>query len=140
VPSFRVLVAAVAAMLLFFAGTYAIGEVGEVARIRTREAGGGWAETKLWVVDWRGTPWVRVARSGRGWQRRLEADPRVELERADGTHAYHAELVRDEATRAALDAAFSAKYGFADRLYGWVVRSEPVPVRLAPVDDGGDGS
>ena len=133
-----VLLSILVAALLLGLGTYAIGEVGEVARLRTRDAGGGWAETKLWVVDWRGTPWVRVARSGRGWQRRIQADPVVELVRADGARGHRAELVSDEETRAGLDAAFAAKYGFADWWYGRVVRSEPVAVRLVPLDAAAD--
>src|SRR5690606_16704061 len=47
--------------------TYVAGEQNEVAVLRTVDASGATHETKLWVVDLDGTPWVRVARPRRAW-------------------------------------------------------------------------
>jgi hypothetical protein len=43
------------------------GEVTEVTVLRTFDADGGAHETKLWVVDHDGIPWVRVANPQRRW-------------------------------------------------------------------------
>jgi len=46
--------------------TYWAGEQTEVAVLRTRDVDGSARETKPWVVDHEGTPWVRVANPRRG--------------------------------------------------------------------------
>lgn len=106
-------------------------EVGrEVVVLRTRTAEGDWNETRLWVVDDGGAPWVHGGNSS--WMRQLEADPRVEMVRGGETRTYRAQPVPEADPR--IHALLREKYGFADRwvrlLTGYV---DCVPVRLEPV-------
>ena len=112
--------------------TYLLGELVEGAVLYTRDVGGAWVGTKLWIVDHAGAPWVRVARPGRAWYVRLQADPLVELERAGVRTRHRAVPHPDTETRAAIDAAFREKNGAIDWWYGLVLREDAVPVELAP--------
>lgn len=128
------------ALVALVLGTYVAGEIGELAVLRTFEADGTPHDTKLWVVDLDGTPWVRVARPGRVWFRRLQANPKLVLVR-DGREQRCRPVLRaspDDRRRA--DAAFAAKYGWVDRWYGWLVRKEPVPVQLVPIEQTPPGA
>ena len=111
--------------------TYLAGEQTEVVVLRTFDAEGP-HETKMWAVDHDGAVWVRVANPNRHWFTRLEAQPRVELVRAGGTQAFAAEPHRESDARAAVDAAFRAKYGVVDWWYGVLLRRDAVPIRLTP--------
>jgi hypothetical protein len=108
------------------------GEQNEVAVLRTVDETGAVHETKLWVVDLDGAPWVRLARPGREWFERLRERPDVELVRGGVLMPYRAVVVPDAETRARVDAAFAEKYGWVDRWYGLVLRRDPLPVRLDP--------
>jgi hypothetical protein len=131
----KALLAAGALALLVAAGTYLAGEQTEVVVLRTFDPAGAVHETKMWAVDRDGAVWVRVANRDRGWYRRLVANPRVELERAGRRTAMLARPDESPEARAAVDAAFRAKYGWVDGWYGVLLRHDPVPVRLAP-DEG----
>jgi hypothetical protein len=122
-----------AALALVALGTYLAGERGEVAVLRTFDASGAPHETKLWVVDHAGHAWVRVARPERSWYRRLLASPEVELVRGGRAERLRAVPDPSPQARAEIDAAFAAKYGATDAWYGWLVRSDPLPVRLEPL-------
>ena len=100
--------------------------------MRTFDASGAAQETKLWVVDRAGSVFVRVARPQRSWYRRLLARPDVELVRGGRVLRMRAVPDPSPETRAAVDAAFAAKYGLTDAWYGLLVRSDPIPVRLDP--------
>jgi hypothetical protein len=114
-------------------GTYVAGEQTEVARLRTFDAEGAVHETKLWVVDHDGAAWVRVARPERQWFQRLKQHPEIEIVRGDGApQRVLASPDPTAETKAALDAAFRAKYGVVDWWYGLLLRRAPVPVRLDP--------
>jgi hypothetical protein len=112
--------------------TYVAGEQTEVARLRSFDAQGAAHETKLWVVDHEGAPWVRVANPRRAWFRRLAANPRAELVRGQQVQAVVAEPHDSDAARAALDRRFREKYGLVDWWYGVLLRRHPIPLRLAP--------
>jgi hypothetical protein len=73
----RLLLGVVLLLTLIAAGTYWAGEQTEVAVLRTSDTLGRGHETKMWVVDHQGVPWVRVANPERGWYRRLLERPRV---------------------------------------------------------------
>jgi hypothetical protein len=126
-----ILVAAAAAV----AGHFALIEIGrEVVTLRTQQEDGSWLETRLWVVDYDGSPWLHSA--GADWERRFQNDPEVELVRDGETRRYRAHPDRD--AHAAIDAALRRKYGVADR---WVRFLAPcdesvLPVRLVAVPEG----
>jgi hypothetical protein len=121
----------VLALVLVAVGTYVAGEQDEVVMLRTLDDLGEPHDTELWVVDYDGAAWVRVARPERLWYQRLLADPRAQFVRAgverDVVASPHEEL------RAELDAAFRAKYGAVDWWYGVLLREDAIPVRLDPV-------
>lgn len=118
------------------AGHFALIEIGrEVATLRTQQEDGSWLETRLWVVDYEGSPWLHSA--GANWEKRFENDPEVELVRDGEMRRYRAHPDRD--AHAAIDAALRNKYGIADR---WVRFLAPcdesvLPVRLVAVTDVG---
>jgi hypothetical protein len=128
----RIALIALSALFLLGLGTYIAGEQTEVARLRTFDAAGGPHETKMWVADIDGIPYIRIGRAGRGWGEQLKANPNVELIRESGTFPCTASVVSDEALHAAVDEAFAIKYGWVDWWYGVVLRRDPVPVRLDP--------
>jgi hypothetical protein len=131
--SFRKLI--VASVLVWAAivlATYVAGEQTEVVRLRTRDDAGKEWTTKLWVVDVEGVTWVRVANPRRDWYQRLLANPHVELERGGRVEPRLALPDASPQTLSIVDDAFAAKYGLVDQWYGWLVRTQPVPVRLVP--------
>ena len=129
----RWLGAALFVLALVAAGTYVAGERTEVVVLRTLDGEGGGHETKLWVVDHEGAPWVRVANPERAWFQRLRAEPRAELVRNGVTQGVLARPRNGTEARAALDRAFRAKYGVVDWWYGVLLRRDAIPVRLEPV-------
>ncbi|MBM4334707.1 MAG: hypothetical protein FJ108_02175 [Deltaproteobacteria bacterium] len=123
---------ALSGLFLLALGTWLAGERTEVAELRTFDAAGLPHDTKLWIVDKDGRPWVRIARPGRSWGEQLRANPEAELTRGGVTTLCRAVFVTDEAERRAIDRAFAAKYGWVDGWYGLVLRRDAVPVRLDP--------
>ena len=107
-------------------------EVGrEVVTLRTALADGGSKETRLWVVDLDGVPWLHSA--GDAWVERFAGNPVVELERNGEIRRYEAHAVPGPHPR--IDALLREKYGGADV---WVRTLSPcgddtVPVRLEPL-------
>ena len=123
---------ALSGLFLIGLGTYLAGEQTEVAELRTFDEAGAPHDTKLWVVDLGGRPYVRIGRSGRGWGERLQAQAAVELMRGGVTTACSAVIVTDDALHREVDQAFATKYGWVDWWYGVVLRHDPIPVRLEP--------
>jgi hypothetical protein len=128
----RLALIALSGLFLLALGTYIAGEQTEVAVLRTRDDAGVAFDTKMWVVDVDGRPFVRVGRPGRGWGERARAHPEVELIRGDVTTPCTAEVVDDPALIRRVDDAFAAKYGWVDWWYGIVVRSRAIALRLDP--------
>ena len=128
----RLIAIVLSGLFLIALGTYIAGEQTEVAVLRTFDDGGAPYDTKMWIADVEGRPYVRVGRAGRAWGRRLEAHPDVELVRGGATIPCSASVVTDAVLRRAIDEAFAAKYGWVDWWYGVVLRRNPVPVALVP--------
>lgn len=131
----RLLLAAVLLLTLVAAGTWWAGEQTEVVVLRTGDALGRGHETKMWVVDYQGVPWVRVANPERGWYQRLLENPKVELVRAGETRPCLARPYDVPEIAAELDAVFREKYGLVDWWYGLLLRRHPIPVKLEPIHD-----
>jgi uncharacterized protein DUF2255 len=120
------------ALLAAGAATYWAGEQNEVAVLHTADADGRGYESKVWVVDHQGDPWVRVANPERSWYRHLLENPNVELVRNGQTRRYRAEPQDVPEIAADLDAVFREKYGLVDWWYGLLLRRDAIPIRLAP--------
>ena len=116
--------------------TYWAGEQREVVVIRTLDGDGTSYDTKVWVVDYDGVPWVRVANPERFWFQRLSRNPRVELIRGGVAQAVVARPQDTAEARAAIDQRFREKYGPVDWWYGVLLRRHPIPVRLDPEGPG----
>jgi hypothetical protein len=119
--------------LLVGLGSYFAGEQIEVVALRTVDHEGRDHDTKLWIVDHDGRPWVRSIRPTLRWLERIRANPRVELVRGGVTTAYTATIVETASAKQAIDAAMVAKYGWIDRWYDVIVRHQTLPIRLDPV-------
>jgi len=131
--SYRSVMLLVAATpLLIASASYIAGEQLEVVALRTVDGRGHTHDTRLWVIDHEGRPWVRGVRPAHRWIERIRANPRVELERDGTTAAYTASIVETEAAKRAIDEAMAVKYGWVDRWYALVVRNHTIPVRLDP--------
>jgi hypothetical protein len=118
--------------------TYVAGEMTEVAILRTYDKRGAPHDTKLWIVDYNGTPWVRVGKPQRLWYRRLLRHPNVELLRGAHTFNVTAHAHTDLETRATLNQRFREKYGFVDWWYGVLIRRGAVPIQLEPRKSAGE--
>lgn len=114
--------------VLVFASLVAIGhEAEEVVVLRTHDAQGAVLETRLWVVDYDGAPWIVTTPLGQH-VRNLTAEPRVELMRHGETRCFVARRFEDRVT---IEAAFHAR----ERKY-WTQRiGEAAGLWAAP---GGD--
>jgi hypothetical protein len=99
-----------------------------VPEIVTRDPDGDLRETKLWIVVVDGAGFVRT--TGTRWLGNIERDPNVVLRIGGAAHLLRAERVDDPALIARVEQAFRAKYGFSDRLTGWVLPGEPTVLRL----------
>jgi hypothetical protein len=128
----RIAVVGLLSLALVALGTYLAGEQTEVAVLRTVDDQGLWYDTKLWVVDYEGVPWVRVARPERNWYQRLLRDPHAQLVRADIAREVIASPHDAPEMHARIDAAFHEKYGAVDWWYGVLLRRDAIPVRLDP--------
>jgi hypothetical protein len=121
----------VAAAALVVLGHLAFIEIGrEVVTLRTQCADGTWQETRLWIVDDDGSPWLHSG--GSSWLKRFEADPTVELERNGQLLRYRAHAAPGPHPR--VDQLLREKYGLADRWVRFISpdNDQTVVVRLDP--------
>jgi len=129
----RAVLVLLSAWVLIALGTYLAGEQTEVAVLTTFDPDGAAHDTKMWVVDWQGKPYVRIGRPGRVWGERLKSHPQVVLARAGKSAPCVAAVVTDPEQRRAIDDAFAQKYGWVDWWFGVALRKDPTAVRLDPV-------
>jgi hypothetical protein len=104
----------------------------EVVLLRTRTPEGEPLDTRLWVVDEGGYPWLH-GNLDSGWMQRIAVNPIVEIERGGEMKQYRAVPVPGPHPK--IDERLREKYGVADR---WVRFLAPdsdrtVPVRLEPL-------
>jgi hypothetical protein len=106
-------------------------ESGEVVVLTTTDAAGAAQETRLWVVDYDGSAWLRAGSDQQGWYGRLVQQPQVKVERAGATSAYTAQPIAAETPE--INRLMAEKYGWADRFIGMMFpRENAVAIRLAP--------
>jgi hypothetical protein len=139
----RWLVGGVLALAFALVGTgMAASELGgEVVALRTRH-GVDTTATHLWVVDDAGYAWLRAGSTRSRWLRRID-EPDVVLVRAGRALRARATPVPDPRVRDRVNRLMREKYGFADRVVGFLVvltggdRVRAVPVLLEPVPPSG---
>jgi hypothetical protein len=114
------------------AASFIAGERMEVVVLRTQDAKGIAHDTKLWIVEREGRPWVRGARPNLGWLERIRHNPRVEVVRDGAVLPFQAVIIDSADAERAIDDAMNAKYGWIERWYELIVPHDPVVVRLDP--------
>lgn len=104
------LLLAVAPIALLYGSMVTVHEIGEIVVLRTRDDRGGVRETRLAVLDYRGSTWLGADHGGRAWLQRLVSQSRVELLRAGRWQCYEAELVEDPLLREEVFRRIEEKY------------------------------
>ncbi len=120
------------ALLALIGIHFSLIEIGrEVVVLRTESPDGMPTETRLWVVDVDGVPWLHSA--GPGWAARMSGRPEVALQRAGAWHRYVA--VARPGQHPQVDQALREKYGVADRWVRFIAPcgEDTLAVRLEPV-------
>lgn len=109
-------------------------ESGEVVVLHSTDAQGQSHETRLWVVDYEGSAFLRVGAGGSGWYSRLQGNPRARVER-QGEAGDFVIVPRPQLSDAIND-LMSEKYGWADSYISATVaeRTGSIPLQLQPVD------
>jgi len=107
---------------------------GEVVTVTTFDAQGTPHDTRLWIVDLRGIPYLRGGPDS-GWVQRLDSFAELDLERGGKTVRYQALPALSDDQMQRVEAAMASEYGLADRLIG-LLRGDtpPVAFRLTPLD------
>lgn len=106
-------------------------ETGEVVVVTTRAADGSTRDTRLWVVDYDGSAWLRAGGDMSGWYQQMLAEPEIELER-DGTRARYT-VQPDVTQRHRVNTLMRDKYAWRDAYISFLFsRDDAVPIRLVP--------
>ena len=131
----RVALSGLLVLLIVGIATYLAGEQVEVAVLRTVDSEGVAIDTKMWIVDYDGVPWVRVANPNRQWFKRLSRQPRAGLIRHGSLTPVIARAQTGPDAQAILDRRFREKYGAVDWWYGALLRRGAIPLRLDPAPE-----
>ncbi len=116
-------------------------EQGETVVLRTFDEHGEVEETRLWIVDFQGSPWLGAGGGRtRRWYQRLSAVPQVELVRRGVTACFRADPVPDPEVRDAVIDLTRKKYELGTlglsigNGLGIPMRTDSmaIPVRLLP--------
>jgi len=120
-------------VLVFVAVTFAALEGSEVAVLRTAVNTGQPRDTRVWVVDFGGSPWIEAANPERQFYRDILVDPNVELSRKGQLYKYRAVPVPGPGGHQLIRVMLAEKYGWADRWVGLLAdTSSSVAIRLEP--------
>jgi hypothetical protein len=96
----------------------------------TTNEDGSTRETKVWLVVVDGRGYIRTGKTR--WGGNVGRNPAVVLRIGETELPLRVEFVTDPGERAAVTAAFRAKYGFADRILSPLRGGSPRIMRLTP--------
>jgi len=85
--------------------------------------------TTVWLVVVDGRGYLRTGDTT--WGANVVRDPSVTLEIGEQEYALRADFVEADDERALVMAAFNAKYGWTDTVFGWFRGARPKIMRLA---------
>ncbi len=123
--------------VLLGAGLLVASELQEVVVLTSRDDGGRAVETRLWIVDAAGQPWLRSGARERGWFQRVSKHPDITLSRDGQERGYRAVVVDVPEVRMHVDQLMREKYGLTDALIRFLEGDpESVPVRLQSLPGG----
>jgi hypothetical protein len=126
---------------ILFGGAFLLIESGEVIVLRTTGADGGTLDTRLWVVDYDGDPWVGNDNPEKSrWVPRVRANPVIEFVRGAATECRRATFVDDPGSLDEVSRRIAEKYRvplygsrFIKRLSGFRLESsQGITIRLVP--------
>jgi hypothetical protein len=106
---------------------------GEVVTLVTKNAAGADYGTQLWIVDVDGKRYLRAGSAHTQWLARLRENAAVIVKRDGKELLFTASPQTDPAVLAEVNRRMAQKYGYADRLWGYVGdRAHAVPILLEP--------
>ncbi len=106
-------------------------ESGEVVVVTTVDAAGTPVETRLWVVDYAGSAYLRSGSPQSGWFQRMQANPAISVVRGDLTMT--ATIEPDVSLRDTVNGLMREKYGWADAYISMLFgREDATPIRVVP--------
>lgn len=101
----------------------------EVVEIHTLNEAGEELTTRLWVVDYNGSAYLRSSDDQSGWLRRLKQNQTITVTRAQTSSRYRAILQPE--LRDNINQLMQEKYTWGDTFIGLVVgRDDAIPIRL----------
>lgn len=119
------------ALALFAAITLLALEGGEVVVLRTTGGGGQRHETRAWIADSNGIPWIEAANPDRDFYRDVLAGSEIEIERNGAAASYRAEPMPNPQGHLTIRRLLRDKYGWADAWIGLVAdTSGSIGIRL----------
>ena len=102
---------------------------GEVIVLTTTDSNGESQETRLWIVDSGGEPWLRAGQDAAGWYGRILQNPTVQLTR-DGTTATYTAVPNAAATDT-INGLMREKYTWGETVISiFFDRSSSIAIRL----------
>lgn len=137
----RVLSAIVGIAVLIFLVLYIASESGEVVVLQTPNLEkGGIRETRLWVVDHNGSPWLRAGNPESAWLRALPEGEMTQVVLIRGEDVLQMMAVPTPEERDTINDLMNQKYGWADSLVCLLSpRDKKVPIHLVPVIPSSSG-
>jgi hypothetical protein len=124
-----ILIAGIAVALLASASLWY--DEGEVVTLTTTNGSGTEFETRLWIVELEGVPYLRAESKTAAWVERIHVRPDVQLDRAGRRADYLAIPIGTADTRESVSLAMAEKYGRLDRAIAMFRDYDrSVPVRL----------
>ena len=87
-------------------------------------------ETTVWLAVLDGQGFIRTGDTS--WYPNLVRKPEIAVRISGKEYAVRAELVNDSGLVERVVAVFAAKYGWPDRIRGWIIRSDPHILKLVP--------
>ena len=102
----------------------------QTVEVLTSDEDGSSRDTTVWLVVVDGAGYVRTGSTR--WGDNVVRTRELELRASGSTHPMRVEFVEDEAARQRVTEAFSAKYGFSDRMVSWMRGPRPKIMLLQP--------
>jgi hypothetical protein len=111
----RLVLGTVLGAALLFAGVTLVALEGrEVVVLRTFDAQGQPRETRTWIADEDGSPWIEAANAERPFLQHLRANPEVELRRSGTLRRCHAVPAENPDGHRRIRRLLAEKHGWAD--------------------------